>query len=333
MTDKACPFSGDKRDGIDRRDFLNGVAVGAAALAMPGIAEAQVTPGTQDTPGYYPPAQHGLRGSHPGSFETAHSLRDGAFWQSAKKPEDSHAIYDLVVVGAGISGLSAAYFFKQAKPNAKILILDNHDDFGGHAKRNEYNLNGRIELLNGGTELIDSPRPYSKVAAGLLADLGIDPVKLTAQDDRDTLYKGLAPSTFFDKETFGKDALIVGRSRTEEEGTLPWKAFLAKAPLDARAQADIARVQEGSADCMPGLTSAQKKDKLSRISYLAYLRDYMKIGPTALKFYQTITHDEYGTGIDAEPALDCWGFGMPGFRGLKLAPGSTNRMGNTAAGY
>jgi spermidine dehydrogenase len=328
---KKCPFG--KNDGVDRRDFLNGVAISAAASLLPFGADAQQTPGPQDTPGYYPPAQHGLRGSHPGAFETAHDLRDGTFWQSAKKPEDSHAVYDLVVVGAGISGLSAAYFFRQKKPNAKILILDNHDDFGGHAKRNEYNLNGRIELLNGGTELIDSPRPYSKVAAGLLTDLGIDPVKLAAQCTKDDVYKGLAPATFFDKENFGKDALVVGRSRTEEDGTLPWKEFLKKAPLDARTQADIARVQDGGADVMPGLTSAQKKDKLSRISYLAYLRDYMKISPTALKFYQTITHDEYGTGIDAEPALDCWGFGFPGFQGLKLAPGSIARMGNTAAGY
>jgi spermidine dehydrogenase len=326
---KKCPFS----NGIVRRDFLNGVAVGAAASLLPFSAEAQATPGTQDTPGYYPPAQHGLRGSHPGSFETAHSLRDGDFWKSAKTPDDTHAIYDLVVVGAGISGLSAAYFFRQKKPNAKILILDNHDDFGGHAKRNEYNLNGRTELLNGGTELIDSPRPYSKVASGLLTELGIDPTTLTKQDDRNELYKGLAPSTWFDKETFGKDVLVVGRQREGEEGTIPWKDFLAKTPLDARARGDILRVQEGDTDVMPGLTSAQKKDKLSRISYLAYLRDYMKIGPTALKYYQTITHDEYGTGIDAEPALDCWGFGYPGFKGLKLAPGSIARMGNTAAGY
>jgi spermidine dehydrogenase len=329
MSEKKCPFS----DGVDRRDFLNGVAVTAASLAFAREAEAQATPGTQDTPGYYPPAQHGLRGSHPGAFETAHSLRDGTFWDHAQKPEDTHAIYDLVVVGAGISGLSAAYFFRQKKPNAKILILDNHDDFGGHAKRNEYNLNGRLELLNGGTELIDSPRPYSKVAAGVLTDLGIDPVALTKQCDRDELYKDLAPSTWFDKETFGKDALVVGRQRDRPDGTIPWKAFLAKCPLDARTQADILRIAEGTTDYMPGHTSAQKKDTLSRISYLVYLRDYVKIGPKALEFMQTITHDEYGSGIDAEPALDCWGFGYPGFAGLKLAPGSTNRMGNTAAGY
>src|SRR4029077_700283 len=97
--------------------------------------------------------------------------------------------------------------------------------------------------------------------------------------------------------------------------------------------AEILRVQEGTEDSMPRLTSDQKKDRLSRISYFAYLRDYMKCGSKALAFYQTITHDEWGTGIDAVPALDCWGFGLPGFKGLSLAPGSIERMGYTAAGY
>ncbi|HEY2070657.1 MAG TPA: FAD/NAD(P)-binding protein [Rhizomicrobium sp.] len=330
---RGCPLGMDR--AIDRRDFLNGMAMGAAAIsATLTPAEAQITPGTQDTPGYYPPLSHGLRGSHPGAFETAHSVRDGDFWKTAKKPEDVHAIYDLIVVGAGISGLSAAHFFRAAKPNAKILILDNHDDFGGHAKRNEYDLNGHLALMNGGTMLIDSPHPYSPVAAGLMKQLGINPTALAAKCMHREIYKGLAPATFFDKETFGADRLVVGRERTDEEGgTIPWKDFLAKAPLDAKTQADIQRVQEGMVDAMPGLTSAQKKDKLSRITYLAYLRDYQKCGPKALAFYQTITHDEWGTGIDAEPALDCWGFGLPGFQGLKLEKGSIERMGYTAAGY
>jgi spermidine dehydrogenase len=241
-----------------------------------------------------------------------------------------------VVVGAGISGLSAAWFFRQKKPNAKILILDNHDDFGGHAKRNEYNLNGRLELMNGGTMLIDSPHPYSDVAAGLIKHLGIDPVALAKKANHYEIYEGLQPATFFDKETFGEDRLVVGRERTDEDADdakISWKDFLAKAPLDAATQADILRVQEGTVDVMPGLTQAQKKDKLSRITYLEYLRDFMKCGPKALAFYQTITHDEWGTGIDAEPALDCWGFGLPGFKGLKLDQKAIERMGYTAAGY
>jgi spermidine dehydrogenase len=320
---------------IHRRDFLQGTAVTAATLAMAAKADAQVTPGTQDTPGYYPPLQHGLRGSHPGSFETAHSLRDGTFWDHAEKPEDAHTVFDLIVVGAGISGLSAAHFFRAAKPNARILILDNHDDFGGHAKRNEFQIDGHTLLLNGGTQLIDSPRPYSTVAAGLLQTLGIKPAELSETCDKPELYNGLQPATFFDKETFGHDKLVVGRAREVEgvPGGISWKDFLTQTPLSKQGQADVLRTQEGEIDVMPGLNDAQKKDKLSRISYRDYLKNYMKCGPEALAFYQSISHDEFGVGIEAEPALDCWGYFYPGFKGLKLTPHPISRMGNTASGY
>src|SRR6185369_3628511 len=167
---------------ITRRDFLNGVAVGVggaiAGTWMSGFAFAEdaSVASAQDTPGYYPPTRTGMRGSHSGAFETAHSVRDGNFWKQAGKPVESGETYDLVVVGGGISGLAAAYFYrKQAGPSARILILDNHDDFGGHAKRNEFRPGGRLLLTNGGTVSIESPFPYSKVAAGLLTELGIDP--------------------------------------------------------------------------------------------------------------------------------------------------------------
>ena len=332
MKPSSCPLGTDRK--IDRRDFLNGVVVTAAMCATPSPLEAQITAGTQDLPGYYPPLSHGLRGSHPGSFETAHRLRDGSFWDHAKKPEDAHSVYDLVVVGGGISGLSAAHFFRAKKPKAKILILDNHDDFGGHAKRNEYRIGHRLQLMNGGTMLIDSPHPYSPAASDLIKQLGVNPATLAKRCDKPEIYKGLTVATFFDQQTFGEDRLVVGRERTDERGgTISWKAFLAKSPLDATTQADILRVHEGTQDKMPGLNSDQKKERLSRISYLAYLRDYLKCGPKALAFYQTMTHDEWGVGIDAVPALDCWGFGLPGFKALDLARGSTERMGYTAAGY
>ena len=320
---------------IDRRDFLQGTAITAATLAMAAKADAQATPGMQDTPGYYPPLRNGLRGSHPGSFETGHSLRDGTFWDHAEQPEDAHRVFDLIVVGAGISGLSAAHFFRAAKPNAKILILDNHDDFGGHAKRNEFRIDGHTLLLNGGTELIDSPRAYSKVAAGLLTQLGIEPRKLAANCYKPDVYKGLLPATFFDRETFGSDKLVVGRGREMEgmaEG-ISWKDFLAKTPLPPQARADILRAEEGETDYLPHLNDAQKKDRLSRISYRDYLKDYVKCGPVALAFYQTICHDEFGVGIEAIPALDAWGYDYPGFEGLKLTPHPIARMGNTASGY
>jgi spermidine dehydrogenase len=148
---------------IPRRDFLQGALVGAAtALAGPLLKAYAADPadtgdGAQARAGYYPPLLTGMRGSHPGSFENAHALRDG------RKPDVGTVIddiYDLVVVGGGISGLSAAYFYReQTSKKARILILDNHDDFGGHAKRNEFQTGGRTLLINGARWILTVPVP------------------------------------------------------------------------------------------------------------------------------------------------------------------------------
>jgi len=321
---------------ITRRDFLNGVplAVGSAAAAstlLPGLAATAIAAGQapQDAPGYYPPALTGLRGSHPGSFEAAHSLRDGDFWARAGDITDTGESYDLVVVGAGISGLAAAHFYRARNPSARILILDNHDDFGGHAKRNEFVLGGRLELMNGGTLLIDSPRPYSAVADGLLKTLGVDPVALTQKCARRDFYPslGLKRGVFFDKETFGADKLIV------MFGGEPWEKLLAQSPLSPRARSDIARIQEAKIDYLPGLSSDEKKSRLSRMSYRDYLLNVVKADPGVIAFYQARTHGEWGVGIDAVSALDVWAFSFPGFQGLDLKPGAAPHMGYTPAGY
>src|ERR1700676_1306339 len=159
---------------ITRRDFLNGVAVAAGAAMMPWHLFGADND-LEKPPDYYPPALTGLRGSHPGSCDSAHALRDGTFWDAAGTPQDTGENYDLIIVGGGISGLSAAHFYRKAAgAKARILILDNHDDFGGHAKRNEFHVNNAFRLGFGGTFSIESPAPYSAVAKGLIEELGID---------------------------------------------------------------------------------------------------------------------------------------------------------------
>jgi spermidine dehydrogenase len=313
---------------IQRRDFLNGAAVTAVGLAT-ARAQAAALAAPQDVPGYAPPLLTGMRGSHPGSFEVAHSLRDGTFWKTAPAPEPGEDSYDLVIVGGGISGLSAAHFYRQARPRARVLVLDNHDDVGGHAKRNEFHLAGHTELINGGTLEIDSPHPYSPVADGLLRTLGIAPEVLEKTCARPDFYKslGLGRGVFFDRETFGADRLVTGA------GTRKWRDVLATAPLPAQARADIARIHEDRIDYMPGLSSAEKKARLSRTSYRDFLHRIAHVDPAALPYFQALSHDEWGVGADAVSALDVWSFDFPGFQGLGLAPGSAPHMGYTATGY
>src|SRR5690349_17227359 len=242
--------SGDRALGMERaitrRDFLNGVAIGVGGAmaarigSVPGLeATLAAAAFAQDAPGYYPPALTGMRGSHDGSYDGAHALRDGTFWARAGEPIDTGESYDLVVVGAGISGLAAAHFYRaQTSPSARILVLDNHDDFGGHARRNEFRLDGRLWIANGGTVAIESPFPYSAEARGLMSALGIDPEALSETSrtaaDR-SVFKNLRPSIFFDRETFGTDRLVVGSPGAGRSGAAAteadWRQFLWKTPL------------------------------------------------------------------------------------------------------
>jgi spermidine dehydrogenase len=327
---------------ITRRDFLNGVAVTAGAALIPPEmwAAAAADLEAQDTPGYYPPAKTGLRGSHPGSFEAMHKVRDGAFWEDAPKPVDTGESYDLVIVGGGISGLAAAHYYRKATgEKVRILILENHDDFGGHAKRNEFRTGNRTILGFGGTYSIESPAPYSAVSKALIEELGIDVPSYPKYVAKD-LYRsfGLKPHFFFDKETFGSDKLVINALRiggdesgvSDAPGDAELAAFLKEAPLSAKAKQDLQRLLTDNKDYFPGLSSDEKKAKLARISYAKYLTEVVGASDEIVKMFQAMPHPLFGVGIDAVSAQDVWGFDMPGFAGLKLDPAPGKGMNRDA---
>jgi spermidine dehydrogenase len=308
---------------ITRRDFLNGVsiAVGSSVLAANspwleafGMPQSPFAP--EKDPSYYPPAKTGMRGAHDGSWEVAHELRDHKL---LPEPTDEGESYDLVIVGAGISGLAAAYFYRKfAGAHAKILLLDNHDDFGGHAKRNEFEAGKRLLLGYGGTQSIEAPGNYSKVSMGLLKELGIEVQRFYKYYDQKLFsVKHLTEAVFFDKETFGTDRLVTQKSLHVSNAEFLLDN-LSQMPIAEAARKDLSRLQHANVDYMPELTPAQKKSKLIKTSYRDFLEQYAKVHADVIKVFQSSTHDLYAVGIDAVSAYDCAREGYPGFKGMNL---------------
>jgi spermidine dehydrogenase len=296
---------------IPRRDFLNGVAIGItgayAAASLPRLAAVQ--PAAVE----YPPALTGLRGNYPAAVEPFGPIARGAYRQFPAIQVDTREQYDLAVVGAGISGLAAAHFWRRALGDRqKILILDNHDDFGGHAKRNEFTYQNRTYIGYGGTQGIATPYPYSYTAKRLIEELGVEVERNGEFQNRDPFSRlKLAPAMFFDKDHFGVDQLVVGTGR------LPWPEFLSKVPLPEQARADLVRLHGKNPDYLAGKTADEKIALLAKISWQDFLLQHAKVSPEAILFFRG-QGGRNNKRVDTTPALEAARRGSPGFNGLGL---------------
>jgi len=315
---------------ISRRDFINGVGGLVAGATLTGCAGTKPasTSEIDGPPTLDPPLRQGLRGSQPGSYEVAHQLAWERRTDWGPVHEAEPETYDLVIVGGGISGLSAAWFEIRRNESARILILENHDDFGGHARRNEFRVGDEMILGYGGSQTLESPQRFSETSKSLLQNLGIEFEAFDAAYDRGFYRRhGLAGGTFFDRSTYGVDRLVpyapidYAAYLPLPDSPLEPSAAVARMPLSAPARVEMLRLLEAKGNRLGEKTAVEQADYLYGISYRTFLERHLGISqPEVFALLEGISTD-LGLTLDTATAMGCLDYlGLPGRGITQLEP-------------
>ena len=292
---------------ITRRDFIYGSSLAALGLMLPSGRRPGFNDSSAPTSDVgYPPTLTGLRGSHPGSFDVAHELaRRGVRFEN---PVDLDEEYDLVVVGAGISGLTAAYEYrKKFGPESRILILDNHDDFGGQARRNEFHQGGDMRLSWGGTMNLEY-LSFSDMVLEFLAELGFDVEQLNKE--LDFHYGGDGPAIWFDEDTFGSDVLVPGFSMYSRN--LEVLDRIDQFPISESGRVALKQFYSSEANVLQGMSESEIETVLRRTSYTDFLSRYAGLPDEVVELFIKSTDGYWGVqphSLSTTEAMSAW---LPG---------------------
>ncbi len=285
---------------ITRRDFLEGFALTLGA-PLPALAA--------------------FAGQTDATAAAAHAHRDAPGVARDAVVERDDAVEDLVVVGAGLSGLTAAWLYRQhAGRPVRILLLDALDEVGGHARRNEFvSRSGKRLVGYGGSQSLDTPGLWSPAATSVLAGVGIDLARFKSE--------------FFDagwRERMGLTQradyfAAANRLVRRAPGEAPAE-WLPRTPLSAVAQAGLQRLWGTPVNVLPALRGGPLRVRLAAMSYRSFLLGPWRLPAEAVDFYAHATAGYFGVGIEATTALDAWAAGLPGFGGLALGDGVDARL-------
>ena len=301
------------KKNVTRRDFCNGVIIGAGVnvLCPHNLFAHELGEPLSN----YPPMLNGMRGSHKGSFEVAHALA----W-AGQKPSSYKELneeYDLVIVGAGISGLAAARFYqKKIGMNARILLLDNHDDFGGHAKRNEFEQDGQTLLGLGGSVNLDNPNDYSQTAKSLLEDLDInlDLMRKNISDDF-PMSNSLADNVL---AIPGADGHVISEGNwiLTAQGIGDIDSTIQSLNLDSAEKQKLIRFFSGEVDYLDDLTLFQKHEYIYSTSYHQFLTKRVGLKEDTANIFYSMIRLIWGVDGNHVNIMDAISLGAPGLQSM-----------------
>ncbi len=331
--DRSVTTRKEKNDSdITRRDFVKGTLIGSGAvlLSMPApiMAEAKLS----DTA-----AQLGAETVHPwdgyagvgdyarsnGNTESttaaAHLIRDNKIGGLQIDAVDTGESYDLVIIGGGFAGLSAARtFLREARPGQTCLILENHALPGGEAKRNEFFVDGykitgpqgsnltvvpsvRGDWYDGLFNDLEIPRhPEFQVLEGYKGDLRLSPTNYLPM--LGIAEQAASAGYFFDKKTFDLEESYWDIDSSQNGYT--------NTAFSAAEKADLKRLREGTGVNMAGDDWPQWLDS---ITYQEYLKDTLNIQPRVIKLLDITLTTTAGMGCSAISARYAMMSALPGF--------------------
>lgn len=237
---------------ITRRDFVGGVLVASGAALLDGLTPLELMAEKDEFTGYGGVGEYARsNGNTWAVLQAGHRIRDRVYEALPKDVIETGEMYDCVVVGGGISGIAAALFFQQQTGGKKkCLVLENHPIFGGEAKQNEFEVDGKRLVAHQGSAIYQLQKPVSFLAQ-FYDSIGLKAPKLTYQK-----WSGPQPEMKLSQTPYDAAGLDVGQygywfgpKFGQKNGMWvvdPVRRKLEGAPIPAAAKAEWVRFLTGA---------------------------------------------------------------------------------------
>ena len=219
---------------------------------------------------------------------------------------DTNNDFDLIVVGAGLSGLAAAYYWcTRVDASAKILLIDASSRIGGSSVDHNFEVNGRAMSAPGGAQELVFPASFSSTVRSTLAAIGIDIDSLaTKVDSSHYAHRGAKNHAFcFSADQWQQDGIAIWNP---EEGI-----DLSNAPLCEEAKRQLSLIFEGEVPWFEGFDETAKLQALKSRSCAEILSDFGNCHPEVERFFAYSTSPSSGLPFSLHPALDAALVGYP----------------------